>query len=338
MAEKVLQIGMERSWMLDGVLGGSVTAISFLYGFVHLPWGQRALAALSLGMGLMLFAHYFLRRFFWGSRAPSRASMERDFARWEADTAQRSFETVEEEMGALEQMGALALALEHWSKAATHYQRLVRLMENWSARQSASVQKEYWTRRLHFQLAISFALLEGGDAKEGLEVLSLLREESQASEDVDLRLLVEVFYARAQIAKDSEIAESWLEGVLAYARGVDRYAEGLRRVAAEWIELKQPERAVELLEEAEACLKEADYADRVELSCEAVLAYSAAGRLKEAAQMYTRLTRSYLHTNLPHPAVLEHLRQDLSQRFERRALATALQEAQRASQKDVRTF
>lgn len=337
MVEKALQIGVERSWMIDGVLGGSVATVSFLYGFGHLPWGQRALAALSLGMGLMLFAHYFLRRFL-GHRLPSREAMERELARLEEEVAQGKWETVEEEMGLLEQVGALAWALEHWPKAAAHYQRLVRVMQSWATHQSASVQKEYHARRLHFQLAVSFALTQGGDATEGLEALSLLREESQASEDVDLRLLVEVFYARAQIAKEPEKAETYLEGVLSYAREVDRYAQGLRMVAAEWSELKQPEQALVLLKEAEGLLAvDTEYADRIELFCEMVLAYSAAGRLKEAAQLYVRLTRSYLHTNLPHPALLEHLRQDLSQHFERGALARALREAQRTPTRDAET-
>lgn len=337
MVEKVLQIDVGRSWMLDGVLGGSVATVSFLYGFGHLPWGQRALAALSLGMGLMLFAHYFLRRFL-GQRGPSREAMERELARLEEEVAQGKWETVEEEMGLLEQVGALAWALEHWPKAAVHYQRLVRVMQSWSAHQSASVQKEYHARRLHFQLAVSFALTQGGDATEGLATLSLLREESQASEDVDLRLLVEVFYARAQITKEPERAEEYLEEVLSYARGVERYAQGLRMVAAEWSELKQSERALALLKEAEGLLAEdAEYAERIELFCEMVLAYSAAGRLKEAAQLYVRLTRSYLHTNLPHPALLEYLRQDLSQHFERGALAIALREAGRAPTRDAET-
>ncbi|MCB9637857.1 MAG: hypothetical protein H6728_14610 [Myxococcales bacterium] len=321
---------MDRSWILDGALGSSVAAVSFMYGFVHLPWMQRVLAAFSLGTGLTLFAHYFLRRLM-RRAAPSKEEMEHDLAALEVQIVQGRFSTPEEEMGLLEQAGALALALEHWPKAAAHYQRLVASMENWCAQQPPAVQEEFRSKRLHFQLAISFALTQGGKTAEGLEALTLLREESRDSKEPSLRLLVELFYVRALLAESPEDAESLLGDILEDARTWGKEIEGLRMVASEWNELGQPQRALELLQEAESLLGEdAEYATRTELYCEMLLAYSEAGSLKEAARLYVRLTQSYLHTNLPHPAVLEQLHKTLQQRFDRAALSNALQDAQRS--------
>lgn len=326
---KELVIEVDRSWILDGALGSSVATVSFLYGFVHLPWTQRILAALSLGTGLTLFAHYFLRRLM-GRRAPTRKEMEHDLSRLEERITMSRFETVEEEMGLFEQAGALALALEHWPKAAAHYQRLVVLLTGWCERQPLAVQDEFRSKRLHFQLAVSFALTQGGDTEEGLHTLALLREESREAEEPSLRLLVELFYARACLVKAPEEAEERLGEVLEHAKEWGTEIDGLRMVAAEWNELGEPKRALALLQQAEALLDEdAEHEARTELYCEMLLAYSEAGSLKEAASLYVRLTRSYLHTNLPHPAVLEQLHQNLQKRFDRAALSAALQDAQR---------
>jgi hypothetical protein len=322
---------VERSWFLDVGLGVSVAVFSYAYSFHSLPWSQRLWAAGSLGVGITLFARFFLRRLMERSQENPK-QMQRTLERLEASLHAQAPRQPEEQMALLEQAGALALALEHWEKAARHYRQLLDALEAWLQEQTQEIQDEFVERRQHFLLAMAFAQIQGESFAEGMASLEPLRREAESLSAPSLRMLVELLWTRARLKQAPEEAEERLGALLSWAKEQDLREEGLRVVAAEWLELGAPRQALPLLEEAKALLEARG--DRVALNdlySELVLAYCEAGELQPAASLYVTLTRAYLYATPPSPDALDTLYRKLYARFGSVALRQALRDAQRTS-------
>lgn len=324
---------LDRSLVLDLFLGLSVTVVVLLYGNQDTGPLQRWMAAIGMGAGTILFARYFIRRFFLPPHVPSKADLVRQLERVEAYLENTPQIPQEQRIPLLEQAGALALALEQWPRIIHHYQDLSTLLEEEIQAQpdEAETLRRRW---FHTQMALCFALHNNHQEEESLTQLRQLQETAERFSEPIFSLLIELFQARVISRNDPAQGEAMLNQALATSRQEGYEEDALRLVASEWLEWGHPKEAIPLLQRAQILAQERD--DRLvetEVLFLLGLAYSAADHLPQAAQVLVQLTQTYIHSNMPTAEQLDLLRDQLCERFGKAAFREAYSTAKEQSAK-----
>lgn len=319
----------DRSFLLDLALGISVGLVYFYTASYDRMSTRHIAVSISCGVGAYLFARYFLREFFFSRQPATVQDLEKELERIE-DYLEKYDELPEEQRaGLLEQAGSIAMALERWDIVIDHYEELSTMILE-SQKEHPDEHEEHERQWFHVQLALCYSLFQQGRREESIERLETLRASSLTRSETIFKLLIDMFQIRIIAQDDLSKGKAMLEEALANAKEEGHEEDALRLVASEWVELGQPETAIDLLEQAMTLAQEKkDRQTESEVLYQMGFAYGAAGNLPQAARILVQLTRNYVHSNFPTPVQIEQLRRKLYEHFGAEQVQDAYNDAKR---------
>lgn len=319
----------DRSFYLDLALGISVGLAYYFFGSYDLADRRHIAVSVSCGVGAYLFARYFIREFFFAKPPLTPEDLEKQLDSTESYLEKYDQLPPEQRIGLLEQAGAIAMALERWPRVLHHYEELAELLKSRKP-ESPEDQEVFERQSFHVQLALCFALFQNGEREESLQKLEGLEGYSLVRKEPIFKLLLDLFQIRVIAHDDKARGEAMLEEALQGAREEGLEEEALRLIASEWVELGQPETAIDLLEQAMTLAKEKkDRQQESEVLFQMGFAYGAAGNLPQAAKILAQLTRNYVHSNFPTPVQIEQLRRKLAEHFGDQQVEAAYNDAKK---------
>ncbi len=320
----------DRSFFLDLALGISVGLVYFYTASYDRMNTKHIAVSISCGVGAYLFARYFLREFFFSRQPATMQDLEKELERIEDDLEKYDDELPEEQRARLlEQAGAIAMALERWDIVIEHYEELSAMIRD-SQREHPDEHDEHERQWFHVQLALCYSLFQQGQREESIEQLETLRASSLTRSETIFKLLIDMFQIRIIAQDDLTKGKAMLEEALVNAKEEGHEEDALLLVASEWVELGQPETAIDLLKQAITLAREKkDRQTESEVLYQMGFAYGAAGDLPQAARVLVQLTRNYVHSNFPTPVQIELLRRKLYEHFGVEQVQDACNDAKR---------